>query len=359
MEGGTFQSPSLARASRKYVFVLLHQTREDSRESYRLITEEYLPEEFLHPVYFFLRPDGTEVDAGNRHHHEALGPSQILKILDGIQRRWGRGLTEKEYAKHGPVFAEGRALFSRGKPAEAAERLAPLAGLKARCGLRDRAAAMRDTARVSADLASEWRELGCPERALFRGVAGALRAGDLPGAWRRLRARAEEGRLRAFREKIESELRRRIRLLPVRLSRVVAGGHIYWYLKAAWRSDLPAFDGLVLQLGYLCEGPRTCEGYARFDRVEPAPHHRAALSAAARDLRLRDVLDARARLWLDGLLLHESHHRRPPRAFPAMEDGHVLVGPDLLRKEDALAVDYRAKLVDYRLGTYRSPARKP
>ncbi len=46
MEGGAFQSKKLAKASLDYKFVFLHQTAEDSVPSYKLVTEEYLEEDF-------------------------------------------------------------------------------------------------------------------------------------------------------------------------------------------------------------------------------------------------------------------------------------------------------------------------
>ncbi len=344
MEGGAFQSKALLEESRKSVFVFLHQTREETHPSYHLITREYLEEDFLHPVYFFLRPDLTEVSKENRHHHEALGPSQIRDVLVETRKEWGAGLSEADYAKHRAALAEAEARLAAGAFAEAKALFAPLAGLKARCGIRDRAAAALRFIAALAGLSAEAAPLGGEPVAL-------LGRGDLPGALRELR-RADRGEAgKALAEKVLVAIREFVRLRPLRYEMLLLTTGTYHYLRAEWESDLPPFSGLALQLSYRTDDGKTSESYGLYDRVQPFRHHRAAVSVTSRDLRLAKVANARAQLWLGDVLLHEELLRKEPADFPE-DESHVKVGPDPLPPDETLGAWVKSEGREWKVGRY-------
>ena len=347
MEGGAFRTKSFEKTSRNYVFVYQHQTREDSVDSYRLVTEEYLPEDFLHPAYFFLRPDGTEADPANRHHHEALSAGQMEKILAGIQKEWGRGLDEKDYAAAKAKLEEAEAHLAAGEREAAVPLLEELAKLRERCGIKDRAKA--------------WLTLIGEADALLPAVAEAsadaaksLGALDVVGAWRTL-GRMDGEAPEALAGKLLDAIRAHVRLAPVRLERVFLSTGSLYYLRAEWATELPQFDGLVLQLSYLTDAPKSFEGFAKYREMEPFGHHRAAFSMSHRAFRLKDVVNGRAQLWLDGVLLGESLKAETPADFPWVDES-VMEGPELLGEDDTLGARVKAKLEDYRIGRY-PPAR--
>lgn len=344
VEGGAFRATSIEKASRDAVFVYQHQTRPDSAESYRLVAEEWLPEEFEHPVYLILRPDGTEADPANRHYHQALPARQIEKMIDGVARDWGRGLSGRDWEEARDALAGAEEQIAAGKVDEALPALEKLAKLRARCGVKDRAAALLDLIGRARALAGAVAETNAP-------AAARLAALDLVGAWRLLRKSTAEG-ADAAAERILAEIRRFVRLRPVRLDKLLLSTGTLYYLRAEWETDLPAFDGLVLQLGYLTEAPKSFEGFATFDRVEPYRHHRAAFSMRSVDFRLKDVVNARAELWLDGVLVAEKRLAEKPAEFP-YETQSVMVGPDLLTESDTLGSHVKATLRKYELGRYR------
>ena len=91
MEGGAFQSKSLARLSRNdALFVFLHQTREDSVASYKLITEEYLEELKREEGENFVRSDWP------LYFEELNGPRRMETIWDGLA---SRGMSESNLEK--------------------------------------------------------------------------------------------------------------------------------------------------------------------------------------------------------------------------------------------------------------------
>lgn len=344
VEGGAFRATSLEKASREAVFVYQHQTRPDSAGSYRLIAEELMPEEFLHPVYLILRPDGTEADEANRHCHEALSARQIEKMIDGVARDWGKGLSGRDWEEARDALAAAEEQVAAGKVDEARPALEKLAKLRARCGVKDRAVALLDLIDRARKLAGAVAETDPP-------AAARLASLDLVGAWRLLRKSTADG-ADAAAEQVLAEIRRFVRLRPVRLDKLLLSTGTLYYLRAEWETDLPAFDGLVLQMGYLTDAPKSFEGFATFDAVEPCRHHRAAFSMRAVDFRLHDVVNARAELWLDGVLVAEERMAKTPAEFP-FESESVMVGPDLLTESDTLGSRVKATLRKYELGRYR------
>ncbi|MHC4860350.1 MAG: hypothetical protein ACYTDY_09700 [Planctomycetota bacterium] len=346
----------MAKASLKYVFVFLHQTREDSRPSYELVTKEYLEESFLHPVYFFLRPDGTELDKKHRHHHEALAGQQILKILQKIQKEWGPGLSIEQYEKAKADLAKADELLAAGDEDGAKGILEKLAKLKARCGVKDRAKAMLIEIELTRRLLEAWRKKEGVPPALGEQVAKGLSGRDLVAVFKMLRAakpKPAPDPVGSFLDEVTIALREAIRLNPVRLDEVYIGTRTFYYLRAEWETSLSPFDGLVLQIGYVTDQPKTLEGWAVFDKVAPHKHHRAACSLSSLDLRLRDVANVRAQLWIGDFLLHESLLKKEPTQFPE-EQSHVTVGPDLLRVDETLGVSSHSRLREYNVGRYHA-----
>jgi hypothetical protein len=325
----------MAKESHQSVFVLLHQTREDCKPSYALLTREYLPEDFFHPAYFFLRPDGSEVDTANRHCHEALAAKQMVDILKDIRKAWGPGLTEADYAKHKAALAAAEKLVTDGDAAAARTALKPLAALKARCGLADRArACLRFLDAVEA-LA---KELPAGE------VAERARRGDLAGALRELRRRASTDEAsRAAADRVLEVIRSFVKLARVRYEPLVLAGVSYHYLRAEWSTDLPAFSGLTVELGYLADDGRALLGFGTFDEVAPFCRHRAAAGLTGGFLRGARVANLRVRLFIGDVLLAETLLAPAPAEFPAEADG-VRTGPDLLSPDETLGTNVRGRL---------------
>jgi hypothetical protein len=351
VEGGAFQSKKLAKASVDNMFVFLHQTAEEPSGSYKLVTEEYLEEKFEHPAYFFLRPDGTEVSELNRHHHMAITAQLILKILKKIQKDWGRPLSVKEYKAAKADMVEAEKLFLAGKGEEAKKLLTKLSRLKARCGLKARASAMLSEMEVREKLLAAWNaKEGVPEK--FAGeIEYSLRTGELVKAWRALRKSGETAAEEMV-PPVTEALKELIRLRPLRMDKVYADTRAYYYLRAEWRTDMVPFDGLVLTLAYLAEGGKTFEGYATYDHVKPNNRHRAATSLSSRDLRLKNLVNARIQLWVDDLLIGESLWKpERPKDFP-VEKSHVVVGPDLLKENESLGVSSHSNFKNYAVGRY-------
>ncbi|MEN8151715.1 MAG: hypothetical protein ABFS86_18005, partial [Planctomycetota bacterium] len=302
MEGGAFQSKKMAKATHEYVFVWQHQTEPDSCESYKLVTEEFLEETFLHPAYIYLRPDGTEIDKELRDHHMSIPGQKMLQILDRAQKEWGRGLTEAEYAKHRETMKEAEELFVARKGEEAKKLLKGLGKLRQRCGLKERAKAMLAEMAVREKLLAEWNAREDTRPALKASIERSLRIGEIVPAWRTLR-KASDDVAEEFEKKVLEALSELIRLKPIRLDRVFADQRSYYYLRAEWETDLMPFTGLVLTLAYMTDRDRTLGGYAKFDQLRPYRHHRAATSLDSRMLKLQDVTNARVQLWLDDVLL--------------------------------------------------------
>ena len=351
MEGGAFQSKKLAKASHDYVFVWLHQTQADSCASYKLVTEEFLEEEFLHPAYIFLRPDGTEIDKANRHHHEAITAQLILKILDRAQKDWGRGLSEKDYGEARASMDRALSLFVEKNEEESRKLLAGLAKLRERCGIRERAEAMLGEMAIRKKLLADWTAREGVRQGLAESVERTLRSGELVTTFRTLRKASDEA-AESFLPAVTEALKETIRLRPLRLDRVFADQRSYYYLRAEWETDLMPFSGLTLTLAYVTDEGMTLEGFGTFDRVRPYRHHRAATSLSSRMLKLQDVANARIQLWIDDFLLAESYWKADgPKEFPR-EDSNVVVGPDLLREEESLGVGVRAQLRRYQVGRY-------
>jgi len=355
VEGGTFQSKKLAKASHDYLFVWLHQTEPDSCESYKLVTEEFLEETFLHPAYIYLRPDGTEIDKDYRAHHMAVAAQPMLKILSTAQREWGRGLSEKEYAEGRETMAKALGLFVDRQEAEAAKLLRGVAKLRARCGLRERAKAMLVEMEIRKRLLADWTAREGVREGLAKSVERTLRNGELVTTFRTL-VKAGDDAAKDFLPVVTEALRETIRLRPLRMDKVYADNRAYYYLRAEWATDLMPFSGLTVTLAYVTEKGKTLEGFAKYDRMRPYKRHRAATSLSSRMLRLQDLTNARIQLWIDDFLLAESHWKDDgPKEFP-YEESNVVVGPDLLREEETLGAGVKADLRRYSVGRY-PPAR--
>jgi hypothetical protein len=333
------------------MFVLLHQTAEDSGASYKLVTEEYLEENFLHPAYFFLRPDGTEADEANRKHHMAMTAQFILKVLNRIQKDWGRPLSVKEYTAAKAQMVDAEKLFNAGKGEEAKALLAKLSRLKARCGLKERAKAMLREMGIREKLLAAWNaKEGVPEN-FAKEIEHALRTGHLVKAWRML-GKSGETAAEEMLPPVTEAIKELIRLKPLRMDKVYAESRAYYYLRAEWQTDMVPFDGLVLTLAYLAEGGKTFEGFATYDHVKPSRRHRAATSLSSRSLRLKNLVNARLQLWIDDLLIAESQWKADgPKVYP-VEKSHVVVGPDLLKEEESLGVSNHSQFRKYGVGRY-------
>lgn len=351
MEGGAFQSKKVAKASLDYVFVFQHQTRASSCDSYKLVTEKWLPEDFLHPVYLFLRPDGIEANEEDRNYHTALSGQKILKVLQKIQKEWGPGLRKKKYEAANAEIDEANALMAKGDWKGGEKLLRKVAGMKARCGVRDRAAATLAGLDVRKELVEAWRGIEGVGKDRGVEVDRLLAAGDLPGAYRILRRAAREGPETEFRERVVEALRKMIRLEPVRFEKLILKAGTYHYVYAEWATDLPPFDGLVLQLSYVTDRDRTLESYGVYDSVAPNRHHRAAVSLSYRDLRMQEVENVRVQLWVEDVLLHESLWKESPTEFPE-DTSHVKWGPELMTEEDNLGVSNHSKLRESVIGRY-------
>ncbi len=353
MEGGAFQSKSLARASvNDYVFVFLHQTRADSVKSYKLFTEEYLEEEFLHPAYFYFRPDGTEYDKAERGHHMALTAQHIDKVLKQIAKEWGRGLGKKAYGEALATLEAAEKQMAAEETTAARAGLDRVSRLKARCGVKDRAVAMLRLMDAQIELLAAWRAIeDLPEQAKT-GIEKALLGLDPVSALRLLRReRLELPAALAFEEQLTGFLRQTIRLDPVKLDKIYLKTGTLYCLKALFATDLPDFDGLVLQISYRTDRDKTLEGFATFNRVRPYRRHRAAVCLSARDLHYAEVANARVQLFVGDVLLAESLLAKSPADFP-LEDSHVVFGPDLLKSSESLSAGARADLRLYKIGRY-------
>jgi hypothetical protein len=357
VEGGAFQSKKLAKASQDFIFVWQHQTAADSCDSYRLVTEEFLPKDFLHPAYFFLRPDGTEVSKENRHHHEAISAQLILRILEETQKEWGKPLSGKDYEKAKAELAEAEAHYFASRADEARAVLEKLSRRRERCGVKERARTMLRDLEVRDRLLEAFRaevpgddppeDLRRPEEMIRRGRLDAL--------YRWLGAR-DDGLSKALLPKVVEALRESIRLKPLKMDRVFLDDKSLYYLKAEWETDLAQISALVMQIGYVTDKKETFEGWAVYDEVRPSTHHRAATSLSSRDLRLADLVNARVQLWLDGLLLHESRLKPEATEFPE-QAGNVIIGPDLLGPDETLNSGAQANMRTYQVGRY--PGRVP
>ncbi len=354
MEGGAFQSKSLARLSRNdALFVFLHQTREDSVASYKLITEEYLEESFLHPAYLYFRPDGTEFDKKERMHHMAITAQHAEKVLGKIAKEWGRGLKVKEYEKALGSIETAEKLLTAENWEEAEEILSAVTRLRARCGVKDRAVAILGTVEVRKRQLADWRAIeGLPPR-LAGKVEKFLESGDPVGALRIIRKeRLGHERVAAFEQGLLEHLRATIRLKPLRFHRVFLSTGTLYQLKACWATDLPEFDGLGLQISYRTDRDKTLESYGIYNNVRPYQRHRAAVSLTARALHYSQVVNARVQLWIADVLLHESLLKESPVEFPP-DESNVRFGPDLLRADESLSAGARADVRLYKVGRYQ------
>ncbi len=354
MEGGAFQSKSLARLSRSdAIFVFLHQTREDSVASYKLITEEYLEESFLHPAYLYFRPDGTEFDSKERMHHMAITAQRVEKVLGKIAKEWGRGLSVKEYGKALASIEAAEKLLTAESWEQAEGSLSAVTRLRARCGVKDRAKAVLRTIEARKRLLATWRAIEeLPTR--FAGtVEQSLKQGDPVGALRILRKeRSEHEQVVAFEEALLEHLRESIRLEPLRFDKVYLSTGTLYQLKARWATDLPEFDGLTMQISYRTDRDKTLESYAVYNDVRPYGRHRAAVSLSARDLHYTEVANARVQLWLSDVLLHESLLKEAPADFPR-EESHLVFGPELLTAAESLSAGARADVRIFKVGRYQ------
>jgi hypothetical protein len=357
MEGGVLQQRKLEKASKDFVFVWQHQTQADSKDSYKVITEEYFEEDFFHPAYLFIRPDLTEADPANRHHHESVSAQFILKTLRKIQKEWGKGLSEKDAEKPMAELASVEQPAAVGNWEVALPVLEKLAKLKARCGIRERAKRLLRLKEVGDELREGWNPFVAKfGRAVSRKAGDAIRKSQLVWLYRIVEGEtAPEGMEKewaAYRDQVVAAMRETIRLRPVTMQKVFLSTGSYRYLRAVWQTDLPEFPGLVAHLAFLTSHPKTIEGHAVYDDVKQHLHHRAALSITTRDLRLRKITNLRVQLWIDGLLLHESLLNESPTEFPE-DTSNVKVGPALLEEQDSLGVWTHSRVRDYRLGRYK------
>jgi hypothetical protein len=325
----------MAKESHQSVFVLLHQTKPEHQPDYALLTREYLPEDFFHPAYFFMRPDGTEVDTANRHCHEALAAKQMIDILKEIRKAWGPGLSEADYAKHGATLGEAEKLLAAGDASAARAALKPLAALRQKCGLADRA---RADLRFLDAIEALAKEVPAGE------VADKVGRGDLVGALRELRRRAaRDETAEVAAGKVIEVLKGNVKLAPVRYEPLVLQGISYHYLRAEWSTGLPPFCGLSVELAYLTDDGRALLGWGTFDDVAPFRRHRAAASLTGGFLRGARVANLRVRLMVGDALLAEELLRPAPAEFP-VEKGGVVSGPDLISPDETLGTFVRGRL---------------
>lgn len=354
MEGGTFQSKSLAASSRKdAVFVFLHQTQAASDPSYAITTREYFEEDFFHPAYVFLRPDGTELDKKHRNHHLTISAGYIDDVFAGIRKEWGsKGLSPEAWEKTKASLAEAEEATVAGDPEKARGIFKRVAGSKTRCGAKDRALAALRVLDLRASTAEAWQALEGIDESLRAGVGKLLSAGDLGGALLALDKAPGIGvgsALAGFRNTLLAGLKEAIRLSPARLDRVFLSTGTYYYLRAQWATDLPVVNDLAVQLSYVTSRAETREGYAVYDAVRPYGRHRACVSMTSRDFGVADLSNARVQLWLGKHLLHESLFKAEPSEFPE-EASHVTVGPDLLDAKETLGANVKADLREYEVG---------
>lgn len=354
MEGGAFQNKSLARMSRNdAIFVFLHQTREDTIASYKLITEEYLDEEFLHPAYLYFRPDGTEYDKKERMHHTALSAQRIEGVLKRIGKEWGKSLTVKEYEKALGETEAAEDLLRGEDWRDAANLLTGVTRLRARCGVKDRAQAMLRTIDAWKQLLTEWRAIEGAPRALAKKVDEALLAGDPSRALVLLRKEhSDHAQVVAVEQKLIAHLREAIRLEPLRFDKVLLSTGTLYMLKARWATDLPEFDGLGIQLSYFTSREQTLQSYGVYENMRPCSRHCAAVSLTARGLHYAEVANARVQLWIGDVMLHEAKLSDEPAGFPP-EESHVLTGPDLLTSAESLSAGARADVRLFKVGVYQ------
>ncbi len=354
MEGGAFQNKSLARVSRNdAIFVFLHQTREDSVKSYKLITEEYLEENFQHPAYLYFRPDGTEFDQSERMHHTALPAQRIARVLRRISKEWGKHLPVLEYEKALREIKAAEDLLRTGNWEEASGLLERAAGLRARCGVRDRATAILGTIEARKRMLAEWRSIEDAPRALAGSVEQSLLEGNPVRVLQILRKDpVDDEKIAAFELGLIAYLREVIRLEPLRFEKVYLSTGTLYQLKACWATDLPEFDGLGVQISYRTDRDQTLEGYGIYENMRPYSHHRAAVSLTARGLHYAEVVNARVQLWVADVMLDEAKLHDEPADFPP-EESHVQVGPDLLGASESLSAGAKADVLLFKVGKYK------
>jgi hypothetical protein len=354
VEGGAFQSKSLARLSKDdAIFVFLHQTRPDTVKSYKLITEEYLEESFNHPAYLYFRPDGTEFDKKERMHHMAITAQRAEKVLKKISKEWGRSLKVKDYEKALETIKSAEELLVAENWEEASGLLSGVTRLRARCGVKDRAKAILSTIEARKRLLADWRAIEELPRLLQQRVEQTLKKGDPAGALRLLRKeRSDLVPVAEFEKQVIAHLRETIRLEPLRFDKVLLSTGILYQLKACWATDLPEFDGLAIQISYRTDREKTLESYGIYNDVRPYGRHRAASSLTARDLHYAEVVNGRVQLWIADVLLHEALLKESPAEFPP-ETSHVMFGPDLLSADESLSSGAKAEVKVFKVGRYK------
>jgi hypothetical protein len=327
-------SRALGPPSDACVFVFLHRDRAETILDYKRFTIEFLPEEFLHPQFFFLRPDGTEIDETLRNEHHAYAASQIVKILE--TRIWpvtGKGLTPKLRDKAEQDLAKAKEALDAGKLDVAERALAPVLKLKPACGVKDRAAMLSDEIRARGELAAAWNELAATLTDPPAEVAGAIATGDWMGARKTLLRRGAEAR--GLVGRIEEAVRKQFAVDEAHYQLIIAQDRGHHYLEVSFRTGPPIVESLTLEISALSQKGEVFEGHTLLHNLPPSSRHMACATLSSMALRGNLVQSFRARLYLGDLLVGEKIADGAPAAWPEPPARDVKTGPDFFQPGDA------------------------
>jgi len=338
-------SRALGPASESCVFLSLHRDREEFILDYKRVVTEFLPEKFNHPMFLFLRPDGTEISPELRHEHMYMSGSQIVKVLKKyVWPETGKGLTPKAWKKAEEGVVAARTAMDAGEFRQAERALAPVLKIKPKCGVRDRAGYMQKDIEARRSLLALWDRASADMKDPPEKMREHLLAGDLFAARRAISARLLPG----FEEKLVAEIKSRFDLTEAWHQLTIMGTSAHHYLEATFSCGLQKAEGLRVEVSVLSEAGDVLDGNALVPVVGYSSRRMFCATLTARSLKGNLVKAIRARLYLDDLLLAEKIEETGPSVWP--ESQKAMVGPDFYEPGDAWHVSRDLELTEIRVG---------
>jgi hypothetical protein len=330
-------SRALGPASEHCVFIYLHRSKATTERDYRNVVTEYLPETFNHPIFLFLRPDGSEIDEALRHEHEYLSGSQIADILK--KKVWpetGKGIRPRDWKRAEEAIAKATVALDAGDLDRATRSLRMPLKLSTRCGVRDRARFLQRDVVVRRDFTAKWDALSEAARAEWRGVREALAVGDLLGA-RRLLLRAPEDAAarKELLRPIEKEIVRRFEVTQSEPQLIIYQNRGHTYLEVSFAAGLRETPRLVVEMCAISEASDVFEARATFRNVTCSSRKMVCGTLPSAPLRGELVRAVRTRIFVDGLLVAEGAGERAPEPWPEPPSKKVTHGPDFFKPGEA------------------------
>ncbi len=338
-------SRALGPASESCVFLFLHRDREEFILDYKRVVTEFLPEKFNHPMFLFLRPDGTEISPELRNEHMYVSGSQIAKILKKyVWPETGKGLKPKVWKKAEAGVVAAQAAMDAGDLGKAERALAPVLKLKPWCGVKDRAGYMKKDIAARRELLAIWDSASAEMKDPPEKMREYLEAGDLLAAREAISRRL----LPAFEEKLVAEIKSRFQMTEAQHQLTIMGTSAHHYLEATFTCGLQKAEGLRVEISIISDEGDILDGNALLPVVSWSSRRMFCATLTARALKGNLVKAIRARLYLDDLLLAEKIEATGPSVWPATEK--AMVGPDFYEPGDAWHVSRDLELTEIRVG---------